>query len=321
MANLRILCLRNNVTDLNTLNQGVTLATQWCSTIGLTLDFKFVDTTRQFTSVPTSDSTFNAVNGYTVNSQDIMDEANKLYLLPHDINLLVYDASKITPEPTNPSDGGMCVSMPTKWYATYPEVFAQFLLHELCHYYFGLTTLKDTTHLMTNRPMNPTLYDQFSRQPIQNYYLYLLKSFVTPQNAITATLTRDVGDYKETTGNLVLDDKSWGCKTLELPYLANQQNISCVPTGQYLCKFQFMLRDLAYHYCLQNVKGRSGVFIHSGTFAYKYLGIPDTKGCILIGGILKDINGDSHLDLLNSGIILKAFEQKMAGKDFILKIC
>ncbi len=132
---MRILVLKNNVVDNDTLQKGITLATQACQTIGLTLEFSFTDTTRQFTSIPVVNNII--LNGYVVNPVDIMDEAKKLTLLkPFDAQILIYDWTKITPEPTNPSDGGSAISIPIQWFPNSPEGFCTIFLHELCHFMY-----------------------------------------------------------------------------------------------------------------------------------------------------------------------------------------
>lgn len=298
---MKILLLRNNVTDTDTLNNGIVLAKQWCSSIGLDLQFSEVDTKRQFTSVPFSNSVNK--NGYIVNSIEIFQESKNTGLL-FDIDLLVFDPTKITPNPTNPNDGGMNMQIPTTWYATFPEVFAEFFCHELCHYFFGITGKPDITH--NYAPGFTTRKD---------WYLFLLKGMIPPPvlTLPVVKINRLKDDGKETIGQLRVDDK-FGCDTLELPNKNNQPNISRIPPGQYLCQWKFKINSLAYHYELQNVLGRTGIFIHSGVTFF------DTKGCIIVGSLPQDINNDGSLDLLNSKAILQSFENFMGKKDFMLII-
>lgn len=174
---MRILLLKQNITDQNTLNLGQALAKQWCASINLPLDFTPQDTIVQFKSIPFSN---NVASGYTVDPVEIF-QVGKMYG-DYDVDLLVYDWTKISPQPTNPSDGGRAMSIPCQWYMKFPEVFAQFLLHELSHYFFGGTTKQDLTHLLVDGTLQaqyPQLYAQFKELQPQEYYLYLLNQFVT----------------------------------------------------------------------------------------------------------------------------------------------
>ena len=73
---MKIIILKNNVYDTDTLDRGIVLAQQWAQTIGLDLQFASKEITRQFTSVPFSNSTNS--NGYLVNSLEIFQEALRL---------------------------------------------------------------------------------------------------------------------------------------------------------------------------------------------------------------------------------------------------
>ena len=130
---MKILIMRNNVTDQVTLNQGLIQAAQWCNTIRLPLVFNSVITTKQFNSIPFSNAD---ARGYTVDPVQVFQTA-LTYNTPFDVALLIYDWTKVTPQPTNPSDGGRGISIPIQWYAQTPSTLAQFLLHELCHFFFG----------------------------------------------------------------------------------------------------------------------------------------------------------------------------------------
>lgn len=70
--------------------------------------------------------------------------------------------------------------------------------------------------------------------------------------------------------------------TLELPWLDNEPNESCIPTGEYHCK-RVHKRKLASGagientFEVENVPNRAGILFHAGNT------IEDTRGCILLG--------------------------------------
>ena len=98
-----------------------------------------------------------------IRQQKIMDENKK-----KDLVLLIYDWTKITPQPTNPACVLKTIQIPIQWYSSFPEVFAEFFLHELCHYFYQKTGQIDVTHS----------YDvAFMQKPRKDYYLYLLEKF------------------------------------------------------------------------------------------------------------------------------------------------
>ena len=78
---------------------------------------------------------------------------------------LIYDWTKVSPQPSNPVNHGTHIQLPIQFFVTFPEVFAQFFLHELCH-----DLVPDLTH---NQGLNT---EWQNKQPI-DYYLYLLKTY------------------------------------------------------------------------------------------------------------------------------------------------
>ena len=87
------------------------------------------------------------------------------------------------------------------------------------------------------------------------------------------------------------------CFTLELPWLANAQNISCIPAGTYECE-KYHSPNHGYCVGIKNVAGRTQVLIHKGNFNR------NTKGCILVGESLTDMNNDGEIDVSNSKLTL-----------------
>jgi hypothetical protein len=131
-----------------------------------------------------------------------------------------------------------------------------------------------------------------------------------------ATITRDKLQEAQTLGTLVLTDeegnKLFSCKTLELPWLDNKRNESCIPLGNYKVTTRQSAR-YNKHYHIQDVAGRSLILIHIGNFKSQ------TKGCILIGEKLADLNSDGYKDVTNSKLTMQKLF-KIAPEGFDLEI-
>ena len=105
--------------------------------------------------------------------------------------------------------------------------------------------------------------------------------------------------------------------TLELPWLQNQRNISCIPEGRYIIDTYsserypeaFKVRTPG----AREVTDRSAILIHTGNYN------KDTKGCILPGLYLSDINADGLFDVTESGKALDLLKS-FAGEEFLLDI-
>lgn len=164
--NIKLLVVKNNITDINTLEKGVSLAITEAASIGLVLNVSYYDLKKQLTSIPFSNSTNQ--NGYYLDPLSFTG----VWDIGYDVACCVFDPSKITPSPTNPYDNGQAMSIPTNWYTVYPQVLADYLLHELCHYFFALSTKPDITHYY-----NPA----FSQKQRYEWYLYLLKDLIPKQ--------------------------------------------------------------------------------------------------------------------------------------------
>lgn len=104
-------------------------------------------------------------------------------------------------------------------------------------------------------------------------------------------------EEKQTIGDLyVLNDKDEVVKRfdcLELPWLNNQRNISCIPEGNYDAKKHYSPK-FKKSFWLQDVPGRSEILIHKGNYH------TDIRGCILPGLGLSDINNDGFIDVTSS---------------------
>jgi len=97
------------------------------------------------------------------------------------------------------------------------------------------------------------------------------------------TLKRVYGDT-QTDGTLqfTYNGKTISCPTIERPWLDNKEGVSCIFPApgidpiSYLCKWSYMASHDVWHYELQGVSGRTGIFIHRGLF------VTDSMGCILL---------------------------------------
>lgn len=105
-------------------------------------------------------------------------------------------------------------------------------------------------------------------------------------------LTRIAYREKSTLGILKVED--FECFTLELPWLDNQKNISCVPEGNYLYKKRISPSRKIEVIELSGVEGRSYIQIHPGNYTRQIL------GCVLPGMGLQDIDKDGIFDVSNS---------------------
>jgi len=81
--------------------------------------------------------------------------------------------------------------------------------------------------------------------------------------------------------------------TLELPWVGNQQNISCYPAGLYTWR-KIVSQSLGECIEVENVEGRTYIRIHAGNFTYQI------EGCTLVGDSIKDIDADGIPDVINS---------------------
>jgi hypothetical protein len=110
--------------------------------------------------------------------------------------------------------------------------------------------------------------------------------------------------------------------TLELPWKNNEPQISCIPEGKYkvVRRFSQKYKD---HMHVTDVEGRSFILIHWGNYAGSAnpkTGIPDIKGCILIGNGFKDITGDGIDEILRSKTTFQSFMAIMP-QEITLEIC
>lgn len=114
------------------------------------------------------------------------------------------------------------------------------------------------------------------------------------------------------------------CCSIELPWYGNIPNYSCIPTGEYVCKWTYSPKYKRMMYILlEDFDHRSGIRIHSANWAgdirkgYKR----DLLGCIALGkGFIGGTGINDQLMLHTSRAVMSEFEEEMGGEDFLLKI-
>jgi hypothetical protein len=125
---------------------------------------------------------------------------------------------------------------------------------------------------------------------------------------------------KETLGTYYIMDgykEIFKCNCLELPWLDNQKNISCIPDGIYpVIKYSSISHPDCF--LIQNVPNRSGILIHLGTFATQKA--INTAGCQLAGLNFVDVDGNGQLDIVGS-IIAMMILNHFLPNNFNLIIC
>lgn len=76
-----------------------------------------------------------------------------------------------------------------------------------------------------------------------------------------------------TNGELTYEGRTV-CHTIELPWLLNRRNVSCIPDGRYRLLSRYT-RKHGLHLCVADVPGRSGILVHPANDAKREL-----LGCI-----------------------------------------
>tara|TARA_R110002167_G_scaffold181421_1_gene381717 strand:+ start:860 stop:1294 length:435 start_codon:yes stop_codon:yes gene_type:complete len=131
---------------------------------------------------------------------------------------------------------------------------------------------------------------------------------------------------EQTHGTLTVYDEDtneqvFKCRTLELPWLDNQTNISCIPEGFYDTDPVYS-QTFGSIYAVNDVPGRSLIRIHQGNYAGSInprTGHSDIRGCILVGKEFIDISGDGIADITSSKATLQELLE-VAPDGFILTI-
>ena len=104
--------------------------------------------------------------------------------------------------------------------------------------------------------------------------------------------------------------KNW--YSLENPDFGNAVNISCIPVGDYVCKWTESKKLKKFTYEILNVPGRTGIRFHPFNM------IEETKGCIGLGKRIQ--HSGKETKILDSRMAISEFENLMEQKLIKLKI-
>jgi hypothetical protein len=97
------------------------------------------------------------------------------------------------------------------------------------------------------------------------------------------------------------------CNTIELPWLQNERNVSCIPEGRYELRKRF-IKKFGLHLLVVDVPDRSWILIHPANDAKTQL-----KGCIAPVTQLTGPGKGSESRLANEklkALVLEALERK-----------
>jgi len=122
-------------------------------------------------------------------------------------------------------------------------------------------------------------------------------------------------EYREdcTLGSVVLPSGNV-LKTMELPWKDNEQAVSAIPEGVYLCRWMESSASGKYERCwlVENVEGRSGILWHPGNT------VNDTYGCILPG--FEFAKFADEMAVTSSRKAMDVMRGELGGQDFILVV-
>lgn len=127
---------------------------------------------------------------------------------------------------------------------------------------------------------------------------------------IEFVLIRRVYEDKQVLGNLFLMEEArpvFSCRTLELPWLNNRKQVSCIPAGRYEMIWEHSPAFRRKLWELRNVTRRSEIKFHVANFHR------ELNGCIGVGDFHLDLDGDGYRDLRNSRMTLDKIHQHTSG--------
>jgi hypothetical protein len=131
----------------------------------------------------------------------------------------------------------------------------------------------------------------------------------------TLSLVRTNFGTQQTEGELfVLDENAqvlFQCFTLELPWLNNLPQKSCIPAGRYKIVPRFSAK-YKNHLHILDVPNRSWILIHEANYVHQLL------GCIAVGKARRHLNGDGLRDITDSIITKQRILEYITGPTQII---
>lgn len=113
--------------------------------------------------------------------------------------------------------------------------------------------------------------------------------------------------FKEGTNGTLFSSGKYLCHTIELPWINNTRNISCIPEGRYEIQPRFS-RKFKHHLILKDVANRSFILMHPANDAKR-----DLEGCIApvtyLSGIGKGLHSRDAMQKLLS-LVYQAKDRK-----------
>lgn len=277
--------------------------------------FKYHGEELEFTFVKTNIKKFNLYYNQDVNRWLIKDNYKNLSL-GKDVNIFIFDQNYwATPKgshyplkPETPCGQQYFIgNSPYAEVGWYKESDWVQIAHELTHARAGLLGCANVldSYLENENPYSKT--GNFSKQ------WKLIKDKLALKYVF---IVREKSDSKQTLGYLeaMNGDMSFSCRTLELPWLKNEKNISCIPKGTYDVVWTFSPKFLKYTYEIVGVPNRTGIRIHSASYYHQL------NGCVALGNNVQDLNKDGEKDVINSKITVDAFNSFMGKKSFKITI-
>lgn len=181
---MKITNLKNNITDSLTYNAGISVTKSLLKSISFPVEMTEKTTDKGFSAEYIDNSTG---KGNFIIGEQILAEVDG----SEDIAFLIFSNEGMNPQPLKPFHNNMkkgkatACQMCEQWYGvpsgSYPQVFADFYLHEMCHAMYFLLGKgnEDITHYQGN-------YPEWANKQNSEWYLHLILTLVPAWNAYSS---------------------------------------------------------------------------------------------------------------------------------------